>query len=121
MCVGRVSIGLTECHVVQREQLERQLTECVGPDAAHLVLQLLQPKPTQRLSAAQALLLPNCAKTLSEQQSAVHSNAAEGVSSHAGHAASPASSHADEAQRTDMDQEESGQGRAPWWGAPLCR
>ena len=120
MCVV-VSVGRTNSHVVQREQLERQLTECVGPDAAHLVLQLLQWSLAQRLSAADALALPYCAKTLSEQQSAVHSNAAESVSSHAGHAASHVASHADGVQPTEADQEESGQGRAPWWGAPLCR
>ena len=165
-----INIGLTKCHIVQREQLGEQLTERVGPDAAHLMLQLLQ-QPTRRLSAAQALLLPYCADTSSQQQSAsqqdgdkgpgagagmlstpqgdsqrgrlqedqgvvdpaakqtnaamesnaMQSNAAESVSSHADHAASQASSHADGAQPAEDEQEESGQGRAPWWGAPLCR
>ena len=158
--LGVVSSGLTGCHVVQREQLGEQLTACVGPDAAHLVLQLLQQKPRERLSAADALALPCYAKILSQQQSAssqggdkgpgagdgmqstsqgvvdsavkqtnagqnassaMHSNAAEVVSSHVEYAASHASSHADGAQPTEADQEESGQGRAPWWGAPLCR
>ena len=166
---GMVSIGLTECHVVQHEQLEEQLTACVGPDAAHLVLQLLQQKPRERMSAADALALPYFAEILSQQQSAsyqggekgsgagdgmqsnfqggsprgedqggvdsaaeqtnasqnassaMHSNAAESVSSHVAHADSHASSHAEGAQRTEVHQEESGQGRAPWWGAPLCR
>ena len=53
---------------LQREQLKQQLTEKVGPEITHLVLQLLQQKPTQRLSAAEALQLPCCATVLLQQQ-----------------------------------------------------
>ena len=59
---------LTACSASQREGLQQELEEKVGPDVAHLVLQLLQLKPGQRLSASQALELPCCATVLQQQQ-----------------------------------------------------
>ena len=56
---------------LQHEVLQQRLTEEVGPDFTHLVVQLLQQKPSQRLSAAQALELPCCVRMQQQQQQQV--------------------------------------------------
>ena len=47
---------------MQRSKVEKELVGRVGPDAAQLVMDLLQPKQTSRTSAARALQLPYFSK-----------------------------------------------------------
>ena len=51
---------LTGLHIymLQQRQVEQNLVSAVGPAAAQLVLGLLHPKPSARLTAAHALQLP---------------------------------------------------------------
>ena len=139
---------LTACSASQREGLQQELEGKVGPDVAHLVLQLLQLKPGQRLSASQALELPCCATALLQQQLQRQREPAGAESSkpdscstrvdkseiklHACSRAEQADSSADasistggDVQQARQDQdglcEEAEAGRRPWWGAPLCR
>ena len=140
---------LTACSASQREGLQQELEEKVGPDVAHLVLQLLQLKPGQRLSASQALELPCCATVLQQQQQQQQAQAQESAgaensnptscSARGDRTESQADSSADATsisscgavQQGRQGQgdtggpqalcEEQGAGRRPWWGAPLCR
>ena len=53
-----VAACLNMLYDVQRAKVEKKLVECVGQEAAQMVMGLLQFKSTDRLTAAQALQLP---------------------------------------------------------------
>lgn len=133
----------------QREQLQQQLTEKVGPEMTHLVLELLHQKPVQRASAAEALDLLPCATLLHQRQQRQQIGAEDGNSTNEMvqqyaqqlrlqqdllHPADSSSDHAwssVDGVHTERDSaadcpahlppEEQPAGRRPWWGATLCR